>query len=70
MRSAHKLTIPIGADVRSEAVRALIKDLGLAKAAMFLRETVAGKTDYVQAKDGLFAAKNASDIFREIIEER
>jgi hypothetical protein len=64
------LTIPIGADVRAEAVRALIKDLGLTKAAMFLRETVAGKADYVQIKKDLFAQRNVADLYQEIIEQR
>jgi hypothetical protein len=64
------LTIPISADVRVEAVRALIKDLGLTKAAMFLRETTLGRTDYVQIKKDVFAQRNVADLYQEIIDQR
>jgi hypothetical protein len=66
MLTANKLMIPSSEEVRIEAVQTLIKRMGTTKAAIFIRETMSQKTDYLKIKDELFAEKSAAQLYEEI----
>ncbi|MEK7237422.1 MAG: hypothetical protein AAB242_12405 [Nitrospirota bacterium] len=52
--------------LKSEVVEAIIKSLGITKAAFFIRETISQKTDYLEIKEKLFGSKTAAEIYTEI----
>ncbi len=66
MPTIKKLVVPSGEEVRSEAMLMLIKKMGITKTAIFIRENMAQKMDYLKAKDELFAGKSAADLYEEI----
>jgi hypothetical protein len=66
MLTAKKLMVPSSEEVRSEAVQTLITRMGITKAAIFIRESMAQKMDYLKAKDELFAGKSAAKLYGEI----
>ena len=66
MLAAKKLMVPSSEDVRSEAVQTLIKRMGITKAAIFMRENMAQKMDYLKIKDELCAGKSAAQLYGEI----
>ena len=66
MLTAKTLMVPSSEEVRSEAVQTLIKRMGITKAAIFIRETMSQKTDYLKVKDELFAGKSAAKLYVEI----
>ncbi len=66
MLTAEKLMVPSSEEVRIEAVQTLIKRMGTTKAAIFIRETMSQKTDYLKTKDELFAGKSAAQLYEEI----
>ena len=67
MPTAKSLMVPSNEEVRSEAIQTLIKRMGITKAAIFIRENMAQKIDYLKAKDELFAGKSAAKLCEEII---
>ena len=68
MRKAakHIVTLPIGAQVKTEAVQTIIERMGITKAALFLRESMSQPTDYCVLKDKLFAKTSATDVYAAI----
>ena len=66
MPTAKNLNVPCSKEVRSEAIQMLIKRMGITKAAIFIRENIAQKMDYLKAKDELFAGKSAANLYEEI----
>ena len=66
MITTKKLNLPRYDEIRSEAVRTIIDQLGITKAAFFIRESMFQKTDYLQLKDVLFGNKTASELYSEI----
>jgi hypothetical protein len=68
MRKAAKNTVilPMGSQVKTEAVQTIIERMGITKAAIFLRETMSQPTDYLTLKDNLFAKTSAADIYAAI----
>jgi hypothetical protein len=40
--------------------------MGITKAAIFIRENMAQKMDYLKVKDELFAGKSAANLYEEI----
>ena len=62
----HIVTLPMGGQVKTEAVQAIIERMGITKAAIFLRETMSQRTDYLGLKDTLFANTSAADIYTAI----
>jgi len=66
MPTAKNLVVPSGEEVRSEAIQMLIKRMGITKTAIFMRENMAQKMDYLKAKDELFAGKSAANMYEEI----
>lgn len=54
--------------LKSEAIEAIVKNLGITKAAFFIRETMSQKADYLEIKEKLFGKKTAAEIYNEIIE--
>ena len=54
--------------LKSEAIEAIVKSLGITKAAFFFRETISQKTDYLEIKEKLFGSKTAVELYNEIIE--
>ncbi len=60
------IIIPKSEEVKSEAIETIIKQLGIAKAAFFIRETMSQKVDYLRVKEKLFGKKTSSDLYREI----
>ena len=68
MPTAKHLMVPSNEEVRSEAIQTLIKRMGITKAAIFIRENMAQKIDYLKAKDELFAGKSVAKLYEEIKE--
>ena len=69
MSKANKkftVSLPMGDDVKTEAVQTLIDRMGITRAAMFLRETMSQPADYVASKNKLFAQASAADIYAAI----
>jgi len=66
MLTAKKLMVPSSEEVRSEAVQTLIKRMGITKAAIFIRENMSQKMDYLKVKDKLFTGKSAAKLYVEI----
>ncbi len=62
----HIITLPMGGQIKTEAVQAIIERMGITKAAIFLRETMSQPTDYIGLKDVLFANTTAADIYTAI----
>lgn len=62
----HIVTLPMGGQVKTEAVQTIIERMGITKAAIFLRETMSQPTDYLGLKDKLFANTSAADIYTAI----
>lgn len=60
------VTLPIGRQVKTEAVQTIIERMGITKAAIFLRETMSQPTDYIGLKDKLFANTSAADVYTAI----
>ncbi len=54
--------------LKSEVVDAIVKSLGITKAAFFIRETISQKTDYLEIKEKLFGSKTAAELYNEISE--
>lgn len=52
--------------LKSEAIEAIVKNLGITKAAFFIRETISQKTDYLEIKERLFGSKTAAELYNEI----
>ena len=52
--------------VKSEAIKTLIKQLGITKSAFFIRETMSQNVDYLILKEELFGKKTAQDFYYEI----
>jgi len=65
MRNAAKniVTLPMGGQVKTEAVQTIIELMGITKAALFMRETMSQPTDYCALKDKLFANTSAEDVY-------
>ena len=68
MRKAVKInvTLPMGSQVKTEAVQTIIERMGITKAAVFLRETMSQPTDYLTLKEKLFAKTSAADVYAAI----
>ena len=66
MKVQTDLTIPEIEEIRKEGVKALVKRLGIAKAAFFLRETSSQPLNYLEIKDQLFGEMTAKDIYYQI----
>jgi len=65
-RAIKKLVIPDSEQVRTEATETLVKELGVAKAALFIRDNLAQKTDYLSIKERLFNKMPAAEIYARI----
>lgn len=59
-------SIPNIKDVRVEAISLLIQGLGIAKTAMFIRETYSSNTDYLKIKEEIFGSKTVNDLYQDI----
>lgn len=70
MQTAKKIIMPSSEEVRSEAVQTLIKRMGITKAAIFIRENMAQKTDYLKMKNELFGGKSTTQLYTEIKKHR
>jgi hypothetical protein len=66
MPTSKKLMVPSSEEVRTEAIQTLIKRMGITKAAIFIRENMAQKMDYLKVKDELFAEKSAAKLYEKI----
>jgi len=52
--------------LKSEVIEAIINNLGITKAAFFIREAISQKTDYLEIKKKLFGKKTAAELYGEI----
>jgi hypothetical protein len=59
--------LPSSQIVRREAIDVLIERLGIAKATMFLGETLWQPTDYLQIKQQLFADETVDSLYAKIL---
>jgi len=66
MITAKKMIVPRTEDVKCEAIQILINNLGITKAAFFIKENLSQKTDYLAIKKQIFAEKTAAEIYQEI----
>ena len=64
--SLKKVQIPNGDQIRSEALQTVISQLGVTKAAFFIRETLSGPTDYLKLKNDLFKGLTATEIYEQV----
>jgi hypothetical protein len=58
-----RVVIPDSEQVRVEATQTLVERLGIAKAALFIRDNLAQKTDYTAIKKQLFDKLSAVEVF-------
>jgi hypothetical protein len=56
--------------VRREAIDVLVRQLGIAKATIFLGETLWQPTDYLQIKQQLFAGETVDSLYDKILSLR
>ena len=63
MDTTKAIEIPTTNEVRIEAITLLIDNLGLAKAAIFIREQFSQKTDYLITKQKIFNEKSVDEIY-------
>jgi hypothetical protein len=61
-----KVSIPDSEQVRTEATKTLIEQLGMAKAALFIRNNLAQKADYTAIKRRLFGKLSAAEIYEQM----
>jgi hypothetical protein len=61
-----KVIIPDSEQVRIEATQTLVEQLGIAKAAFFIRDNLAQKTDYAAIKKQLFDKLSAAEVFEQM----
>lgn len=67
MKAAQKkVVIPDSEKVRVEATQMLVKHLGMAKAAFFIRDNLAQKTDYMTIKKQLFGKLSAREVLEQM----
>lgn len=67
MKTLHKnMKMPDAEQVRAEAMQTVVQQLGVAKAAFFIRETLADPTDYLKLKDDMFKKLTATEIYEQI----
>ena len=59
----NTIILPMGSQVKSEAVQTIVERMGITKAALFLRETMSQQTDYLDLKENLFAKASAADVY-------
>jgi hypothetical protein len=50
----------------ANAIQTIIERMGITKAAIFLRETMSQKTDYLALKEKLFVKTSAADVYAAI----
>ncbi|HAZ47963.1 MAG TPA: hypothetical protein DDW76_00195 [Cyanobacteria bacterium UBA11369] len=62
----NKLVVPKMSEVRVEGIKAIIEQLGIAKAAFLLRENMSQNVDYLEIKEQMFVNKTAREIYAEI----
>ena len=63
-------TLPDMKVIKNEVIDAIVKNLGITKAAFFLRESMSQKTDYLEMKEKLFGNKTAKELFNEIVAQK
>lgn len=62
----NKLVVPKMSEIRVEGIKAIVEQLGIAKAAFFLRESMSQNVDYLEVKEQIFGNKTAREIYAEI----
>jgi hypothetical protein len=60
-------TLPRTSDLHQEALQILIKNMGIAKAAIFMSDTFWKPTDYLEIKDQLFENETVDSIYEKVI---
>jgi len=63
-------TLPDMKVIKNEVIDAIVKNLGITKAAFFLRESMSQKADYLEMKEKLFGNKTAKELFNEIVAQK
>ncbi len=59
--------LPRNAEVHREAIETLIAQMGIAKAAMFLGDTLWQPTDYLEIKDQQFADETVASLYEKVL---
>jgi hypothetical protein len=49
-----------------KVIDTIVKNLGITKAAFFIRENISQKTDYLEIKEKLFGSKTAAEVYNDI----
>jgi hypothetical protein len=52
--------------LKSEIIDVIVKNLGITKAAFFIRENISQKADYLEIKEKLFGSKTTPELYNEI----
>jgi hypothetical protein len=60
-------SLPQTNDLHREALEVLIQHMGLAKAAIFMSDTLWKPTDYLKIKDRLFADETVDSLYEKVI---
>lgn len=66
MDTKEKISLPVFQDLRVEAINILLKELGIAKTAFFIRSNFSSQIDYLALKEELFADKTIEKIYEDI----
>jgi len=64
--SMNTVILPMCGQVKTEAVQTIIENMGITKAAVFLRETMSQSTDYLVMKEKMFDKASAADVYAAI----
>jgi hypothetical protein len=59
--------LPRTSDLHQEALEILTKNMGIAKAAIFVSDTFWQPRDYLEIKDQLFADETVNSIYQKIV---
>lgn len=66
METRGKMTIPKSCEVRCEGIQMLVGRMGIAKAALFIRDNLSQQEDYLVTKERLFAEKTVAEIHEDM----
>ena len=70
MKTRSLPAVPDAHAVREEAVQSLIANMGIGRAAVFIRTSLSGRTDYVRTRDQLFVGQTVDGLSARIREAR
>jgi hypothetical protein len=68
MIEMKSLNLPRSEETKVEGIETMIEKLGITKAALFIKENLSQKEDYLDLKEKLFGKLTSKDAFKKIKE--